>query len=81
MKPLHKNTGKHSRDALLFGRLFLHFNIAEDPDRPFWRRTWAVDIDGLRSEFLLSIKVVYGDDGRKLYFVYAGPFCFGASWV
>lgn len=81
MKPLHKNTGKYNRDTLLFNRLFLHFNIAEDPDRPLWRRTWAVDIDGLRSEFLLSLKITYDDAGQKLYLLYIGPFCFGASWV
>lgn len=79
MENLHQNTGKNQRSVTI-GRLFMLYNRAEDPSLPWWRRSWQLDHNGVRTTMLLSIqKGTTG--GQSAYFVYIGPFMFAFAWI
>lgn len=78
--PLHQNTGRHSRFWHV-GRAVFHYNRAEDPALPWWRRTWAKDDPGGgRRHMLLSLER-HERGGISCYFLFVGPFQLAFAWL
>ena len=79
MRPMHKNSGKNEVFRKI-GNAYFGYNRAEDPALPWWRRTWEVENDGMRTATIFSMQRSVRD-GQAVYFIFAGPFMLTFAWL